>query len=469
MLELREYQEDLVSRTRQAFAAGFKAPIIVLPTGGGKTVIFCFVVAGAAAKGNPVWILCHREEILKQISKALTSIGQPHGIIHPKFTPDYSAGVQVCMVQTLGKRLDRMRTTPVLIVTDECHHSLAGTYRKVYNAFPSALKLGVTATPIRTDGRGMGVEAGGVYDCIEIGPQIGELIEMGWLTRPEVYAPAEALDLTGLRAKSGDYNGAELEERVDKPQITGNAVAYYTKLCPGEPAVVFCCSVPHAEHVAAQFRAAGYTAQAVDGETDTDRRKDILAGLGTGEIQVVCTCDIISEGTDIPAIACVILLRPTKSLGLFLQQVGRGLRVVAGKLRVVILDHAGNIMRHGMPDEERYWSLEGEKKKPGDGATCKVLHCGKCLRFFKPAKLCPHCGAQAPPKRENPRGQLEVVEGELKKVDAAMAKALTLSRRQQVAHCKTLEELKAYERKNGFQAGWAEHVYAGRNRKQLRI
>lgn len=467
MLVLRDYQSKTVDRIRESYKGGRRAPLAVLPTGGGKTVVFSHIAANVSARGKRVIILVHRVELLRQTSAALTKSGVRHGLINPKYTPDLMASVQVCSVQTLVKRMEKYPLAPDLIIVDEAHHATAGTWRKIVEFYRKALILGVTATPVRGDGIGLGADSGGLFDDLIIGPQVPELISGGYLVAPVVYAPMERVDLTGIRMKMGDYDKEELAKRMDKPHITGNAVQHYAKLCPGTPAVVFCVSIAHAEHVASEFRAAGFRAYAVDGSLEDDVRKRILGGLGNGTVDVVTSCDLISEGTDIPAIGAAILLRPTQSLGLYLQQVGRALRPCAGKDKAIILDHVGNVLTHGLPQEEREWSLDGDtKKKRGkkeEEKGVRVKQCPKCYSVHEPAPNCPHCGHFY----ENEVKKLEQKDGELKAITAEQAAVMAAKRKkaQEVGRAKTLEELEAIAAARGYKPGWAKHVFKSRAAK----
>jgi superfamily II DNA or RNA helicase len=465
MLKLRDYQQDAVNLIRHSYIRGAKSTLLVLPTGGGKTVVFSYIAATTASRGKRVLILVHRVELLRQTSAALAKSDVHHGLINPKYTPDLSAPVQVASVQTLIKRLDKIKP-PDLIVIDEAHHALAGTWKKIIDHYPQARILGVTATPCRGDGTGLGVESGGVFDDLVLGPQVGELIQRGYLVKPIIYAPAERIDLSSVKVKMGDYDNHQLAEVMDKPKITGDAVAHYRKLCPGVPAVVFCVSVAHAQHVAEEFRAAGYRAYHADGSLEDDIRKRILNGLGNGTVDVVTSCDLISEGTDIPAIGCAILLRPTQSLGLYLQQVGRALRTVEGKEHAIILDHVGNVLTHGLPDEPREWTLQGDiKRKRGkkeQEKTVQVKQCEKCYAIHEPAPSCPVCGHVYVVKDMAPKQ----VDGELKQLTP---EAMAMRKRQQVveqAKAQTLEELLEIARKRGFKDGWARHIFNSRLKKQ---
>ena len=349
---------------------------------------------------------------------------------------------------------------------DEAHHATAGTWRTIIEAMPKAWILGVTATPIRGDGNGLGVEAGGIFDDLVEGPQVSQLIAGGYLVKPVIYAPTEQLDLSGIRMRMGDYDAHELAERMDKPSITGNAVEHYKRLADGLPAVAFCVSVKHAQHVAEQFKAAGYRAAFVDGQAEDDERKRILNGLGNGSIQVVTSCDLISEGTDIPAIGVAILLRPTQSTGLYIQQVGRALRPCAGKDRAIILDHVGNVLRHGLPDDVREWSLDGlprrkKKKKEDELPPLRIAQCKQCYAVHEPAPVCPHCGYVYEIKASTPRE----VEGELKEITEQQAAMIRKQKRQEVGKAKSLEALQKIEQERGYKPGWAWHVWREKEKK----
>ena len=438
---------------------------MVLPTGGGKTVVFSYIAATTAARGKRVLILVHRIELLRQTSEALRKSGVRHGLVNPKFTPELTAPVQVASVQTIIKRLHLFKSFD-LIVVDEAHHALATTWKRIIDHYSMARVLGVTATPCRADGTGLGIEAGGVFDDIIIGPQVSDLIAKGFLVKPVIYAPAERLDLSGLRTKMGDYDNAQLENLMDKPTITGDAVSHYKKLCDGVPAVAFCVSVRHAQHVAEEFRSAGYRAYHADGSLDDDVRKRILNGLGNGTVDVVTSCDLISEGTDIPAIGAAILLRPTQSLGLYLQQVGRALRPCAGKERAVILDHVGNVLTHGLPDEIREWSLEGEqrkkKKNEDKEKTIQVKQCEKCYAIHEPAPICPVCGHIYEVKENAP----QQVDGELRELSADDRLRLKKAKITEQARAQSLEELERIASQRGYKPGWAKHIWASRQNKQ---
>jgi superfamily II DNA or RNA helicase len=357
-LALRPYQIECVEALRGAYGTGYRAPILQLATGGGKTVVFARVALGAHAKGLCVVVLVHRRELIRQASAELAWAGVPHGIIAAGFPANPDELVQVASVQTLARRRKTLTEVDLFII-DEAHHARAGLWRKVLDDHPGARLLGVTATPVRLDGRGLGVEAGGVFDALVTGPTIPELIADGYLAPTRCFVPQRRLDLAGIKSRAGDYVTSDLAACIDQPEIAGDAVEQYRRHADHQPAIVYCCDVRHAERIAVTFRCAGYRAACVHGGTNVAHRDRLIAGLGNNKLELLTSCDLISEGIDVPCVGAVILLRPTKSLTLYLQQVGRGMRPAAGKDALVVLDHAGNVITHGLPDRDRAWSLSG--------------------------------------------------------------------------------------------------------------
>lgn len=452
-ISLRPYQSKAITDIRQSYAKA-KRTLFVLPTGGGKTYTFTAMAKMALDKGKTVFFLVHKKGLVKQISKSLRDFDIRHGIIGGKFPKQYYLPAQVCSVQSLINRLgDPNLPTPDLIIIDEAHHATAGTWRKIIDYYNDTYCLGVTATPIRTDGKGLG----DVFNSMVLGPSIMELISMGNLVMPTYYMPKSTLDLSAVRLRSdGEFNEDDLLKLIDKPKITGDAVAKYRELCDKVPAVYFCINVKHCEHVAAEFRAAGYVAEPVHGEMDERDIEEILQGLGKGTVHVVTSCNLISEGTDIPAIGCVGHLRPTMSLALYLQMNGRGLRPCEGKDNCIIIDHVDNYTRHGHPCEDREWSLEGKKKgkkKDKDNVKTESLAydvCTGCFAVFERADACPHCGTVV----IRPVREIEKVEGELVKVEFEKKQE-----RKAVGMSKTLDQLWNIKVKKGYKDYWVKYKF----------
>jgi superfamily II DNA or RNA helicase len=458
VIHLRDYQSDCIGEIRAAYRAGRRSPLLVSPTGSGKTVMFAYISQGTSRKGNRVLILVHRQELVDQTCRTLLAFGVDHGVIAAGRSPDRTHAVQVGSVQTVVRRLDYFR--PDLIIIDEAHHGTAGSWRKVLDANPQARILGVTATPERLDGKGLK----DVFDDLIRGPEVSWLIDNGHLSRPRYYAPPQAANLTGLHMRGGDYAKDELAKAMDDKAITGDAVEHYARICGGVPAVAFCVSVAHAQHVAEQFQAAGFRAAVLDGTLDRDSRRDRVKALGDGRLQVLTSCEIINEGFDLPIVTAAILLRPTMSLGLHLQQVGRVLRPAPGKDRAIILDHVGNLARHGFAEDVRDWSLEGrpkkKKRKADDEADVNVRQCPSCYCAHAPAASCPECGHVY----QLTQREIEVRDGTLVELDVW---AVRRQRKDEQRGAQTLNDLIALGRARNYKnpAVWARHIWNARQGK----
>jgi superfamily II DNA or RNA helicase len=262
--------------------------------------------------------------------------------------------------------LDSERWAPDLIIVDEGHHAVQGsTWGGVLDHWPRARAVLFTATPLRLDGLGLGVDAGGYADALIEGPSVADLTAAGYLVPAELHVPGAPVDLSGVAIHRGDFAAAQLEALADKPVLIGDAVAHYRAHCLGLPAIAFCCSIAHAEHVAAAFQSAGVPSVSIDGKLSGLERDRRLAGLADGSVRVLTSCELIDEGLDVPAATVAMLLRPTASTAKHRQQVGRVLRPAPGKTRAVICDHVQNCQRHGAPDKAIHWSLEGVTR---DGA-----------------------------------------------------------------------------------------------------
>jgi superfamily II DNA or RNA helicase len=457
-MQLRRYQEQAIEDLRDAMRHGAKAPLLCLPTGGGKTVILATIAAQAAAKGRQVLILVHRRELIHQTASKLQWAGLEHGVIaagHP--ASDHS--VQVASVQTLVRRLAGMDWQPSLVIIDEAHHAAAGSWRQILEHWPDAYRLGVTATPCRLDGRGLG-EA---FDQLVLGPSVANLINAGFLSPARIYAPPVVADLSGIRRRAGDYANDQAAAVMDRPTVTGDAIAHYQRLAAGQQAIAFCCNVAHAVSVCDAFKTAGISAALLLG--NTTNRDQVVTDYAAGSVRVLVTVDVVSEGFDVPAASCAILLRPTQSLGLYLQQVGRVLRPAPGKPHALILDHVGNVTRHGFPDDPREWTLaDGVVKRSGTAAP-SVRTCPKCYAAFKPQPQCPVCGAQCTPIRST---KIRQIMGELKElkreqVQQRIAERDRAKRERQAA--RTLPQLLALAKERGYSPGWAYRIHAARGHR----
>ena len=404
-MQLRPYQQQLITDIRLQYQLGHKRVLAVLPTGGGKTVCFTHIAQQAARKGNRVCVLVHRQELLDQASLAMP---MPHGCIRAGRSMDLSHAVQIASVQTLARRLHLIPPEFFqLIIVDEAHHTTAGQWAACLQHFHAAHLLGVTATPCRTDGRGLGEW----YQAMMQGPSAQWLTDNGYLAAARVLAPP-GFDTKGLRKKMGDYDTKQAEQRVGI--IMGDIVGHYRKHLSGQTAIAFCCSVAHAEAVAALFISNGIAAASIDGTMSSDQRSDLLAALSTGRLKVLTSCALIGEGVDVPSVGGCILLRPTASESLHLQMIGRCLRPSGNKVAVV-LDHVGNTLRLGHHLEQRDWSLDGLKKRDRDQAP-SVKVCPACYATSpSAAQVCRDCGHVFAPQEQR---ELQQVDGELQELAA---------------------------------------------------
>lgn len=408
MIQLRPYQQDIIESIRSILRRGGKSLLVAAPTGSGKTVIFATIARGAAARKHRVLILVHRREILEQTLCSLHGLGVTSGQIASgrPMTHDY---VQTAMVMTIARRLNYVKR-PDLIIVDECHHAVLGnTFGRILQYWRDVPRIGFTATPQRMDGRGLGE----TFDEMIIGPSIADLVRDGWLSYPQMFRPPEEV-IENYHVKRGDFDTKEQQQTMSGRKIVGDVISHYRKHLGGLPAICFCVSVEHSHLMASQFTAAGYRSAAVWGDMPREARESAISGLGTGALQVVTSCDLISEGIDIPVIAGAILLRRTMSLGLYLQQVGRALRLYPGKKRAIILDHVGNYHLHGHVLAERDWSLDSVRRDPRKEKPPQITTCPQCYGVWPGVpKKCPDCGFEfntAPTRGVKP---MRVIEGEL--------------------------------------------------------
>jgi superfamily II DNA or RNA helicase len=454
---LRSYQELAITQLRGALSQHPKA-LLVMPTGSGKTVVFSEICRLANDKGRSVLILVHRRELVKQASDKLVNAGVEHGIIAAGFKPS-AHSVQVASVQTLAKRLRTVPAEPDLIIIDEAHHAVAGSWDKIIGHFSDAKIVGVTATPSRLDGRGLGSH----FSTLISGPSVEQLTKLGFLSQHRVFAPPVIADLSNVKTRAGDYANDQLSQAMDRPTITGDAIGHYRRLADGLPAIAFCCSIAHATSVCEAFNAAGYRAKLVTGKMKMEERDEAISGLADGRTQILCSVDVVSEGTDVPAVSAAILLRPTQSEALYLQQVGRILRPQPGKIAIV-LDHVGSTLKHGFVDDVRNWSLNSKpKRKKNDEPAPSVRQCPMCFAAFKPQPVCPCCGHEFPVK---PKRQLTQREGELREMrrQDALERIEKKEQRKEIGRARTLPELLALAKKKGYKPGWAYKIFYGRGK-----
>jgi superfamily II DNA or RNA helicase len=455
---LRPYQDRLYYGLLREARAGHKAILAVLPTGGGKTVVASALMQNCLEKGRKAWFICHRDFLIDQTSGTMTQFGLGHGFI----AAGRAEGVTDAMcvsVDTLRSRLHRTTVRPDLVIWDEAHHSRAESWQRVWDWFgPGVVHVGLTATPQRLDGRGLGPVAGkaGGFTAMVEGPTTAELMRLGMLSGYRAFAPGK-IDLTGVRSVGGDYDPHQLSEAVEKSVIVGDVVQHYRDRAAGLRAVYFAVNIGFSKRLAQAFSAGGIPAVHIDGTTPSIERVAAARALATGRVKVLVNCAILGEGFDLAAVAgmdcnieAVGLVRPTQSLALHLQQIGRALRPKAQP--AVILDHAGNVHQHGLPDDERFWTLDGKKKNAARKTTVKT--CEACLGVSPiNATVCVCCGQ---PFVKTPRLGPDHVDGQLVEIDP---KERARRMMQEVADARSLAELQAIGRRRGYKPGWAYHVF----------
>jgi DNA repair protein RadD len=384
-LPLRPYQVRTLERTRAAYRAGKRRPLIVSPTGSGKTVLGVAIVHGASVrKGRRVLWAVHRRELVEQAHAAILDTGIDPMAVGVILAGDKrargGAPIQVCSIQTLTAAGEAPEAD--VIVLDEAHHAVAATWAAIVRAYPRLeMLLGLTATPERGDGAGLG----DVFDCITEAASTQELTDMGYLVPADVIAPAEYRDKLAMAP-----------------------VDAWTRYAPGALTVMFCRDVAHAMDTAVAFQRAGVSAAWLSGETPTRERDSLLAALASGRLRVLCNVDVLTEGWDCPRIQCVGMFRRTDTWGRWMQAVGRGLRTASGKSRCTILDPYGLVHRFGLPTDPRVFSLSGTSATP---TALSLRQCRACGAVFR-VDVCPRCGWRAPP-RPAPR----VKETEMQRVE----------------------------------------------------
>jgi DNA repair protein RadD len=386
---LRPDQLDAIARIESATAAGRRRICLVSATGWGKTIVAAALIAKYVAFGGRVLFIAHRRELIEQTSSRLHNVGVDHGIIQSGYPARPGARVQVASVQTLHARAVRTRTIELplasLVIIDEAHHVPARTYIRLVDAYPDAVILGLTATPCRSDGRGLGH----VFQTLVPCPGVAELTQAGLLVPARIYAPTRP-DLKGVRIERGDYAKPQLAERMNTIRLVGDIVENWHRLGRGRRTVVFTVNVAHLVHLRNEFRRFEVLAEHIDGTVPLEERKEILARFAAGTVDVICNCAVLTEGWDRPEASCLILARPTRSLGLYRQIVGRVLRTAPaiGKTDALILDHAGAVFEHGFPDDDIAWTLDTNGKAVNEAHATRQAEPHR-----RGLKTCPECHA----------------------------------------------------------------------------
>ena len=420
-MELRPYQLDVIERCREAIRSGKRRLILQAATGAGKTVMGAALIRATVAKGNPCLFLAHRRELVYQCSDKLDRFGIQHGILMSGEFKDCSLPVQIASVGTLYSRCIKRDSMylpkAALIIPDECHRSLARSWEEILARYPQAVVIGLTATPARGDGRGLGLA--GYEEIIET-VSTKQLISEGFLVKCRIVAPTRP-DLEGCKIKGGDYVlNAELEGRMNTRTLVGDIVKNWQQRAADRRTIVFCAGVAHADHVRQAFAEAGVAATTITGEMAVEHRNEIIAGVHRGDWRVITNCDVLTEGFDCPPISCIVVARPTKSIVRWRQMVGRCMRPAEGKADALIIDHSGSVYdpNLGFPDDDIRWTLDSTRKaarvtEPGELAEPQL--CPQCQTMFR-GRVCFACGYEIP-RREREFKPPQQRDGELQELE----------------------------------------------------
>lgn len=428
-MKLRPYQEDLINKIKQSLMKGNKSVCTVLGCGGGKSVIQAMICKYANDKGSRVLFLVHRKELCDQIEDTFRVCGVNFDLTH------------IGMVQTVVRRLDKFPEFN-LVITDETHHSLSKTYIKIYDYYKNAIRLGFTATPIRLGQGGLGT----VYADLVEGVSTEWLIENKHLA-PYKYYAVKLADTSKLKTKLGDYDIVEINELMEHTEIYAKTLDNWEKFAKDKKTIIYCSSISASKSTIEEFKNKGYKAEHIDGATDKNTRSDIMDKFRSGEITVVSNVDLFGEGISVDDCECVVLLRPTQSLGLFIQQSMRSMRYQENKT-AIILDLVNNIKLHGLPDMKREWTLE-QKKKNKDKKEAPIKICESCFGVCSiNNKECPYCGEVF---SVNATSEGEKTEGDLIEIKKEMFKNATYNSHLDI---KTFEDMCIFQKAKGYKFGW---------------
>lgn len=458
-MQLRPYQQTAIAQTMAALDRGSNAPLLVLPTGGGKTV-----VAGELVRlfiethGGGVLFLAPRRELVHQASGKLREFGIDHGVLLAgrEDLRNTLAPVQIASIDTAQSRLRRRNVLPAeltnvgLVIVDEAHLAITSRRQFLLNHWPNAIRIGLTATPTRRDGRALGA----LFDCLIEPTTTKQLTDEGYLARARYFSIAEP-DLRGVRTVGGDYHQGDLEAAMNRREMVGDVVATWLQHASDRRTIVFASSVAHSIALEEAFLRAGVAAEHVDGTMPTITREATIRRFRTGDTQVLTNCFVASFGFDVPEVSCITLARPTKSLMLYLQMIGRGLRVIDGKQNCLVLDHSGCVHRLGFAADDRAWTLEGQyalqqryESSQSERPAPTPIECPECHCVFAGTQTCPECGYHF---RKRGR-EIETLDGELVEIGELLSE-------EEQDRLKLYLELKGYAETKHYKSGFAAIKY----------
>lgn len=446
MITLRPYQHAAINGVYQLFAEKVKSVLVCVPTGGGKTTIAAEIVKKAVMKSKKVLFVAHREELILQAHARLAKFGVLGGVMMGKHNQIYNE-VIVGSVQTLVRR--ELPQNIDLIIIDEAHHATSNSYVNILKNYPNAYVMGLTATPERIDGKSLQ----NIFQELICPISINSLIEEGFLVPTKTFAAKDALkeqDLKDLKTTMGDYDTAQLYKKFDKPKLYQGVVDNYLKLSNGKKAIVFNINCEHSRKTAEEFTNNGIKAMHLDADVDSKTRKEILADFAANKFNVLCNVGILTEGYDLPDIETVILNRATKSVSLYFQMIGRGLRPNGNKEHCIVIDHGNNWLTHGFVTHEREWQWKGRKKKKV--GAFPVKECPECHEIMHTVKSsCPSCGYVFPKaKREDLIDDFV----EVQQTPKVVPKTISNELKNKPIREMSIEELEEYRTYKNYKIGW---------------
>lgn len=451
-MKLRDYQDTFLNQLRLKLSKT-KNILSVLPCGAGKTVLFAYIANNHIKlnDNNEVWFIVHRRELIDQAKSTFEEFNIQ------------SDRIKIFMVQSLSNMIKKglELKEPTMIIFDESQHCTSNTWLRIINSYPKAYKIGLTATPCRLDGTGLG----NVFDEMLVGVSAKYLINNGYLAPYDYYAPKLSINAQDLKIKGSDYDSTYTTELFEKSKIYGDVVSNYIRLAKGRKSILYAPSIEFSNKICVEFQSYGINAVHFDGNTPSKERDRIIKDFRDGKIDILSNVDLIGEGFNVPDCECCLLLRPTMSLGLYIQQSMRCMRFKENK-RAIIIDYVGNCFRHGLPDDDREWSLKGKMKCLNESADKDIIsrECNKCHRVYSGiAPICPYCGND----NHKTRKQIEQEEqAELEKITKIEKK----NKRKEVGMTKSLEDLVKLGKSRGYSNPyyWARCVWNSREINKLR-
>ena len=439
---LRDYQQELYEKTIIEMATGHRRVLVVAPCGAGKSYLFAEMIKRTRGE---VLVLTHRLELKQQHEQLLSDLG--------------ITNARVAMVLTEANHLGEA-SPPALIISDEAHLSRSSSWMKVLDYYDT-WTVGLTATPCRLDGNPL------CYDALVVGVDTRWLIDHQRLAPYEYYAPT-LVDTTGLRTVAGDYVVSDLEQLMNERAIYGNVIESYMRFAPGERTICYCVSVKHARATAEAFNSVGIRAVSISAGTPAGERRRIMDDFRSGRITVLCNVGIISEGVSIDEVSCCILLRPTESIALGIQQMMRCMRYLPGKTAKII-DCCQNFLRIGLPDDDREWSLSKPMRKRRElspEGNFYIRSCPECYMTFATAPICPFCGTEYPLHPREIQAKQDIELARITEEEAARVNEAKKKSRIEQGRATSFEELVRLGKQRGYKnpAFWAAQVMRGRKR-----